>query len=50
LRQPALQSALVSSYRQASEDGKHFLESSVGVLASGLLAKMRASESDPLRY
>jgi hypothetical protein len=49
-RQPALQSALVSSYLQASPDGKRFLEASVGALDQGLLAKMQAGASDPLRH
>jgi len=50
VRQPALQSAIVSSYRQASPDGKRFLESAVGRLDPALVSKMQAPESDPLRF
>jgi hypothetical protein len=52
VRQPALQPALLASYRQASPDGKRFLESSVGALDPGLLARMRAGggDGDTLRH
>jgi hypothetical protein len=50
VRQPTLHSALVSSYRQASPDGKRFLESAVSALDPGLVTKMQAGETDPLRY
>jgi hypothetical protein len=50
VRQPTLQSALVAAYRQASPDGKRFLESSVGALDAALLAKIQAGDSDPIPY
>jgi hypothetical protein len=50
VRRPALQSVIVSSYRQASPDGKRFLKSYIGPLDAALLAQMQATDSDPLRY
>lgn len=50
LREPALQATVLSSYRQATADGKHFLETSVGALDADLLAKMQAGDKDPLHY
>lgn len=50
VRQPTLHAALVAAYRQASPEGKRFLQSAVGALDSGLAGQMRASESDPIRY
>jgi hypothetical protein len=45
MREPQLQAAILSSYRQASPGGKHFLEATVGASDAGMLAKMRASEN-----
>jgi hypothetical protein len=42
MRELRLQQAILSSYRRASPEGKHFLEVSVGALDAAMVAKMRA--------